>query len=141
MGLYAWVDFPAMSDGVGPLSGGERRYLLMTTSISGITVPLNLAEIAYLDNDLVDLILRGLAHAYGTGAPFDRLDNASEGNAVSGQRGLVYSRCFRRPDEGASPLGLPSHRRRFGRGAAGQGCPPGHRERRVSALHTRGTTE
>ena len=75
-GPYAWVDFPAMSDGVGPLSGGERRYLLMTTSISGITVPLNLAEIAYLDNDLVDLILRGLAHAYGTGAPFDRLDNA-----------------------------------------------------------------
>ena len=78
-GPIAWVDFPAISDGVGPLSGGERRYLLITTSIAGITVPLNMAEIAYLDNDLVELILRGLAHAHGTGPAFDRLHNATRG--------------------------------------------------------------
>lgn len=63
-----WVDFEVVGEHTGCLSGGEQLFLLITVSIAGVTVPVDLSDIAYLDVEEARLILVALAHAFGTGS-------------------------------------------------------------------------
>lgn len=61
-----YIDFDALPDWIGPLSGGERRFLMVAASIGSSDVDINLAKtITYLDYDLQDLALDALRHAGG----------------------------------------------------------------------------
>lgn len=60
-----WVDFDAIPDNLGGLSGGERRFLLLTAALGGGT-EVNLGSLLSLDRDLLDLVLAAIAHAAGS---------------------------------------------------------------------------
>ncbi|WP_423185100.1 hypothetical protein [Arthrobacter sp. NyZ413] len=62
----AWIDFEAIPEHTGPLSGGERRLLAIAASIAE-DVPIVLGDvIPGLDRDVLDLVLAALAHAGGS---------------------------------------------------------------------------
>ncbi|WP_037364403.1 hypothetical protein [Nakamurella lactea] len=62
----SWIDWDAITpDTVGPLSGGERRYLGITASIGG-GLPVNLHDDLHLDRGLLELVLAAMAHAAGS---------------------------------------------------------------------------
>lgn len=64
--VNAWIDFAAIPDEVGVLSGGERRFLLIAASIAE-NVPVGLQDvIPGLDRDNLDLVLAAIAHAGGS---------------------------------------------------------------------------
>src|SRR4051812_14435537 len=64
-GGTSWVDFVAIPDYVGGLSGGERRFLLLVASLAGGT-PVDLADaVSTLDRPTLDLVLAALSHAAG----------------------------------------------------------------------------
>lgn len=61
-----WIDFEAVPDGLGGLSGGEKRVLLIAASIGG-GAPVSLADvIPGLDRAILDLVLAAMAHAAGS---------------------------------------------------------------------------
>ena len=61
-----WVDADAPSDGVGAMSGGERRVLAMVTALLGGT-PVDVVDIITgLDRANLHLVLAALAHAAGS---------------------------------------------------------------------------
>ncbi|KRF04348.1 hypothetical protein ASH00_14690 [Arthrobacter sp. Soil782] len=62
----AYVDFSLIKEGVGPLSSGERKFLLMAASIGG-GVEVKVADaVSSLDRDLLALVLTGIAPAAGS---------------------------------------------------------------------------
>ncbi|HEX9089529.1 MAG TPA: hypothetical protein VF867_18710 [Arthrobacter sp.] len=61
-----WIDFEAIPDHIGALSGGEQRFLRLVATLSG-AAPAVLGDIlSGLDRDVVDLVLAAVAHAAGT---------------------------------------------------------------------------
>lgn len=60
-----WIDFNAIPDGIGGLSGGEKRFLLLAASLGG-QVEINLGDVLSLDRDLLKLVLAAVAHAAGS---------------------------------------------------------------------------
>ncbi|MET3803951.1 hypothetical protein ABIB25_000937 [Nakamurella sp. UYEF19] len=73
----AWIDFDVVPDRAGPLSSGERAYLLIAASIGSEQVQVNLSdEISRLGREHLDLVLAAIAHAAGShqhsGLTFDR---------------------------------------------------------------------
>jgi hypothetical protein len=63
---HPWIDFEAIADGTGGLSGGEKRFLLIVASI-GCGTPVALEDVIVgLDRSLLDLVLAALAHAGGS---------------------------------------------------------------------------
>ncbi len=75
----AWIDFENLPDHVGPLSSGERAYLLLAASIGSEQVNVNLSdEISRLDREQLVLVLAAIAHAAGShehsGLTFDSDD-------------------------------------------------------------------
>ncbi|MDP9988709.1 hypothetical protein J2S98_003898 [Arthrobacter oryzae] len=63
---HAWIDFAAISEEVGPLSGGERRFLMLAASLAE-DVPVVLGDlVSGLDRENLDLVLAAIAHAGGS---------------------------------------------------------------------------
>lgn len=61
-----WIDFEAIPDNIGMLSGGEQRFLLITASIAG-EHPITLGDsLPGLGRDHLDLVLAAAAHAGGS---------------------------------------------------------------------------
>ncbi|MDR7161793.1 hypothetical protein [Arthrobacter sp. BE255] len=64
--VNAWIDFAAVPDEVGVLSGGERRFLLLAASVAE-GVPVILRDVVPgLDRENLDLVLAAIAHAGGS---------------------------------------------------------------------------
>ncbi|MFC8523400.1 ABC transporter ATP-binding protein [Pseudarthrobacter sp. NPDC057230] len=64
--LRAWIDFAAIPEEVGPLSGGERRFLMLAASLAE-DVPVVLGDlVSGLDRENLDLVLAAIAHAGGS---------------------------------------------------------------------------
>jgi len=64
--VSAWIDFAAIPDEVGPLSGGERRFLMLAASLAE-NVPVVLGDVVPgLDRENLDLVLAAIAHAGGS---------------------------------------------------------------------------
>lgn len=64
--VSAWIDFAAIPDEVGPLSGGERRFLMLAASLAE-DVPVVLGDlVSGLDRENLDLVLAAIAHAGGS---------------------------------------------------------------------------
>jgi hypothetical protein len=61
-----WIDFEAVPDGLGGLSGGEKRFLLIAASIGGGTHVALSDVIPGLDRAILDLVLAAMAHAAGS---------------------------------------------------------------------------
>jgi hypothetical protein len=61
-----WIDFEAVPEHIGGLSGGEKRFLGLVASMGG-TEPVVLGDVlSGLDRDVVDLILAAVAHSTGS---------------------------------------------------------------------------
>jgi hypothetical protein len=64
--VSAWIDFAAIPDETGVLSGGERRFLLLAASLAE-DVPVVLGDLVPgLDRENLDLMLAAIAHAGGS---------------------------------------------------------------------------
>lgn len=64
--VCAWIDFAAIPDETGVLSGGERRFLLLAASLAE-DVPVVLGDLVPgLDRENLDLVLAAIAHAGGS---------------------------------------------------------------------------
>ena len=64
--VSAWIDFASIPDEAGPLSGGERRFLLLAASLAE-DVPVVLGDlVSGLDRENLDLVLAAIAHAGGS---------------------------------------------------------------------------
>ena len=64
--VRAWIDFAAIPDEVGPLSGGERRFLMLAASLAE-DIPVVLGDVVPgLDRESLDLVLAAIAHAGGS---------------------------------------------------------------------------
>lgn len=64
--VSAWIDFAAIPEEAGVLSGGERRFLLLAASLAE-DVPVVLGDVVPgLDRDNLDLVLAAIAHAGGS---------------------------------------------------------------------------
>ncbi|WP_104062299.1 hypothetical protein [Arthrobacter sp. 4R501] len=64
--VNAWIDFAALPEEVGVLSGGERRFLLLAASLAE-DVPVVLRDvIPGLDRENLNLVLAAIAHAGGS---------------------------------------------------------------------------
>ena len=61
-----WIDFEAIPDETGALSGGERRFLMVAASLAE-DVPVALGEVLPgLDREAVELVLAAVAHCAGS---------------------------------------------------------------------------
>jgi hypothetical protein len=64
-GAGCWVDFQAIPDQIGGMSGGERRYLRIAVSL-GAGAPVDLDDaLSTLDRRSAALVLAAVAHAAG----------------------------------------------------------------------------
>lgn len=64
--VSAWIDFAAIPEEAGVLSGGERRFLLLAASLAE-DVPVVLGDVVPgLDRENLDLVLAAIAHAGGS---------------------------------------------------------------------------
>lgn len=64
--VKAWIDFEAIPEEAGLLSGGERRFLLLAASLAE-NVPVVLGDVVSgLDRENLDLVLAAIAHAGGS---------------------------------------------------------------------------
>lgn len=64
--VSAWIDFAAIPEESGVLSGGERRFLLLAASLAE-DIPVALGDVASgLDRANLDLVLAAIAHAGGS---------------------------------------------------------------------------
>lgn len=74
-----WIDFAAIPDNLGGLSGGERAYLLISASL-GAGVPTVLGDmLARLDRDHLNLVLAAVSHA-GGGHQHSRFEEQPDGS-------------------------------------------------------------
>ncbi|ADX75348.1 hypothetical protein Asphe3_42830 (plasmid) [Pseudarthrobacter phenanthrenivorans Sphe3] len=63
---HAWIDFAAIPEQAGALSGGERRFLMLAASLAE-DVPVVLGDlVSGLDRENLDLVLAAIAHACGS---------------------------------------------------------------------------
>ena len=87
--VRAWIDFAAIPDEVGPLSGGERRFLMLAASLAE-DVPVVLGDVVPgLDRENLDLVLAAIAHAGGSHQHADIRFN--EDGTVSQGKGYLDS--------------------------------------------------
>jgi hypothetical protein len=64
--VSAWIDFAAVPEEAGVLSGGERRFLILAASLAE-DVPVVLGDVVPgLDRENLDLVLAAIAHAGGS---------------------------------------------------------------------------
>lgn len=65
-GTSAWIDFDAIADEIGTLSGGERRLLCLAASLAR-DVPVQLGDaLSSLDRDHAALAVAAVSHATGS---------------------------------------------------------------------------
>ena len=87
--VSAWIDFAAIPDEVGPLSGGERRFLMLAASLAE-DIPVVLGDVVPgLDRESLDLVLAAIAHAGGSHQHADIRFN--EDGTVSRGKGYLDS--------------------------------------------------
>ncbi|MDQ0031514.1 hypothetical protein [Arthrobacter bambusae] len=87
--VSAWIDFAAIPDEVGPLSGGERRFLMLAASLAE-DVPVVLGDVVPgLDRENLDLVLAAIAHAGGSHQHADI--RVHEDGTVTRGKGLLDS--------------------------------------------------
>jgi len=87
--VRAWIDFASIPDEVGPLSGGERRFLMLAASLAE-DVPVVLGDLVPgLDRENLDLVLAAIAHAGGSHQHADIRFN--EDGTVSRGKGYLDS--------------------------------------------------
>lgn len=80
----AWIDFEAIPENVGALSGGERRVLMIAASIAE-NVPVVLGDVVPgLDRNNLSLVLAALAHAGGSHEHSDIRTNADGSMSIGG---------------------------------------------------------
>ena len=64
---WHWIDFAAIPDQIGGLSGGEQRLLRIAASIGSPDATVNLGDcLTGLDRPTLDLTLAAVAHAAGS---------------------------------------------------------------------------
>ncbi|RJT76893.1 hypothetical protein D6T63_15585 [Arthrobacter cheniae] len=64
---WPYVDFEAIEENLGGLSGGERRFLLLVASLGDGGALVDLGDvIPGLDRDVLALVLAAIAHAGGS---------------------------------------------------------------------------
>ena len=62
-----WVNFPAIPDHIGALSGGEQRLLMIAASLGSDNEPVDLSHsVSGLDRGLTALVLAAISHASGS---------------------------------------------------------------------------
>ncbi|MCB5280320.1 hypothetical protein [Arthrobacter sp. ES1] len=84
-----WIDFEQIPENVGGLSGGERRFLLLTASLAGVGVVVELGEVLPgLDREVLNLVLAAVAHAGGSHEHSDIVEHA-DGTLTLGSRGYL----------------------------------------------------
>lgn len=84
-----WIDFEAIPENVGGLSGGEKRFLLIVASLGGST-PLVLNDaVPGLDRGVSGLVLAAVAHAAGSHQDSTLIEN-SDGSVGFDQPGSLY---------------------------------------------------
>lgn len=72
-----WINFEAIPDNVGGLSGGERRLLMLVASLADVGVGVELGDLLPgLDRKILDLLLAAVAHAGGSHEHSDVVANA-----------------------------------------------------------------
>lgn len=63
---YPWIDFEQLPEHIGALSGGERRYLLLATSLAGYE-EVKLGDLLPgLDRPHLKLVMAAVSHAAGS---------------------------------------------------------------------------
>lgn len=84
-----WIDFEAIPEHIGGLSGGEQRFLRLVASI-GDDEPVVLSDaLSGLDRDIVDLILAAVAHTSGSHEGVTVTHDA-DGKATLNRVGTLY---------------------------------------------------
>lgn len=84
-----WVDFEAIAENVGGLSGGERRMMLLIASLGG-GEPVDLADVLpALDRINLELVLAAVSHAGGSHQQSDVGENA-DGTFTLRRRDALY---------------------------------------------------
>lgn len=64
---WYWIEFEAIPENVGYMSGGERRLLMLAASIGSGNVTVSLSEnLTGVDRNMITLVLAAVAHAAGT---------------------------------------------------------------------------
>ena len=87
--VSAWIDFASIPEEASPLSGGERRFLLIAASLAE-NVPDVLGDlVSGLDRENLDLVLAAIAHAGGSHQHSDIRFN--EDGTVSRGKGYLDS--------------------------------------------------
>jgi hypothetical protein len=84
-----WIDFEAIPEHIGGLSGGEQRFLRLVASIGGAEPVVLSDALSGLDRDIVDLILAAVAHTSGSHEGVTVTHDA-DGNASLNRVGTLY---------------------------------------------------
>lgn len=85
----SWVDFEAVPEHIGGLSGGEKRFLRLVASIGGAE-PVVLGDVLPgLDREIVVLILAAVAHTAGTHEGVT-ITHDADGKATLNRVGTLY---------------------------------------------------
>jgi hypothetical protein len=86
-----WIDFEQIPENLGGLSGGERRFLMLTASLAGVGVAVELGDlIPGLDRKVLNLVLAAVAHAGGSHEHSDIVEHA-DGTVTLGSRQYLPS--------------------------------------------------
>lgn len=83
-----WIDFEAIADNVGALSGGERSMLLLIASLGGgerVDLSDNLPG---LDRNNLELVLAAVAHAGGSHQHSGLVENPDGSHSIRVQEAL-----------------------------------------------------
>lgn len=82
--VSAWIDFEAIPEEAGVLSGGERRFLLLAASLAE-DVPVVLGDLVPgLDRSNLELVLAAIAHAGGS-HQHSNIKSSDDGSMVLGK--------------------------------------------------------
>lgn len=83
-----WIDFEAIADNIGALSGGEKSMLLLIASIGG-GEPVDLSDtLPGLDRTNLQLFLAAVSHAGGSQEHSAIIENPDGSHSISRQEAL-----------------------------------------------------
>ena len=89
-GSRPWIDFTAIPERTGSLSGGERSYLLIAFSLA-TSAPIELGDqLTSLDREHASLVLAAVAHAAGFATPDSSFELDADGVPRIVPRAALY---------------------------------------------------
>jgi hypothetical protein len=85
-----WIDFAQIPENLGGLSGGERRLLMLASSLADVGVPVVIGDVlSGLDREVLNLVLAAVAHAGGSHEHSAIIENA-DGTASFQRQPSLY---------------------------------------------------